>query len=184
VSHKLDENPPVSFPLDVLETKQNGTVWWVAHTKSRREKALALVLAKGGIGYFLPLMKKRYRSNGRNRLSVVPLFSGYLFFRGSRMDRYETLKTGHIANILEVLDQETLITELKQIQTAIHLDAPLQSFPFVRKGRKVEIIDGPFAGLTGIVQREKKVGRLILSVDIIQQAVALEIDTDWVEPIS
>jgi transcription antitermination factor NusG len=76
------------------------------------------------------------------------------------MDRYETLKTGHIANILEVLDQETLITELKQIQTAIHLDAPLQPFPFVRKGRKVEIVDGPFAGLTGIVQRAKKMGRL------------------------
>ena len=183
MSYRLEENPPVSFPDDILDCTEEGKVWWVAHTKSKREKALAFLLAKERIGYFLPLMKKRYRSNGRNRLSVVPMFSGYVFLRGSRFDRYQSLKTGHIANVLEVLDQEELINELKQIETAIRLDAPVKPFPFVGKGREVQIIDGPFMGLTGIIQRQKRLDRLVLSVDIIRQAVALEINADWVEPV-
>ena len=134
MSYKLEENPPVSFPDDILECTQDGKVWWVAHTKSRREKAFATLLSKERIGYFLPLMKKRYRSNGRSRLSIVPMFSGYVFFKGSRLDRYQAFKTGHIAKVIEVFELEKLIHELKQIEAAIGLNAPVEPFPFVQKG--------------------------------------------------
>lgn len=184
VSYRLEENPQISFSVDILESNQAGKSWWVAHTKSRREKALAILLERESIGHFLPLVKKRYRRDGRSRLSIVPMFPGYVFFKGSRLDRYQALKTGHIANVLEVFDQKRLINELKQIEAAICLDVPVEPFPFAQKGRRVRVVYGPFIGLEGIIQRPKKLDRLVLSIDAIQQAVALEIDADWVEPVS
>ncbi|MBW2056231.1 MAG: KOW motif-containing protein [Deltaproteobacteria bacterium] len=180
----VEEYPRISFPEDVLEHRVDGELWWVAHTKSRREKALAVLLERQRIGYFLPLMKKRYRSSGRARISIVPMFSGYAFFKGSRLDRYHALKTGHVANVLEVSDQQQLVRELKQIQKAICLDAPVEPFPFVKQGNRVRVVDGPFMGLEGVIERRKRSDRLILSVDTIRRSVALEIDADSVEPVS
>jgi len=63
------------------------------------------------------------------------------------------------------------------------MDAPLEPFPFVKLGERVRIVDGPFKGLEGIIERRKGSDRLILSVDVINQAVGLEIDADRVEPV-
>ena len=184
MAYRLEENPPITFPDHVLESEQNGELWWVAHTKSRREKVLAKLLLREGIGYFLPLVRKRFRRHGRTRISIVPLFSGYVFLKGSRIDRYRALRTDHVASTIEVFDQDRLTSELRQIKAALCLDAPLELFPFVEGGKRVRIVEGPFTGLEGMVQRRKGADRLILSVEAIQQAVSLEIDADWVEPVS
>jgi transcription antitermination factor NusG len=173
----------MSFPENLLDSELNGRAWWVARTKSRREKALANLLAREEIGYFLPLFRKRFRSCGRVRFSVVPMFPGYLFFIAARQERYQALRSGHIAQVIEVVDQEGLVRELRQIQDAICLDAPIEPFPFVRKGQRVRVVEGPFMGLEGIIQKRKKVDRLVISVDAIQQSAALAISADWVEPI-
>ena len=177
------DSPPMTFPEDVLDLHEDKRIWWVAHTKSRREKALAASLRREHVGYFLPLVEKHYRSKGRTRWSVIPLFSGYVFFRGARIERYEALKTGHIARVIEVAEQERLIRELRQIERVVLMDAPLEPFPFVKLGERVRIVDGPFKGLEGIIERRKGSDRLILSVDVINQAVGLEIDADRVEPV-
>jgi len=178
-----DHTPPIRFPEDVLDLHEAERIWWVAHTKSRREKALAALLRREHVGYFLPLVAKPYRNNGRTRWSVIPLFSGYVFFRGARIERYKALQTGHIARVIEVAEQERLIRELRQIEKVVLMDAPLEPFPFAKVGERVRIVDGPFEGLEGIIERRKGSDRLILSVDVITQAVALEIDADRVEPV-
>ena len=178
-----DHSLPISFPEDVFDLHGDERIWWVAHTKSRREKALTALLRREGIGYFLPLSEKHYRSNGRTRWSVVPLFSGYVFFRGARIERYTALQTGHIARVIEVNEQERLIRELRQIERVVLMGAVVEPFPFAKVGERVRITDGPFAGLEGVIEMRKGNGRLILSVDAINQAVALEIETDRVEPV-
>lgn len=77
-------------------------IWWVARTKSRQEKALAWNLVSRNVEYFLPLVSRPQKSKGRMRSSIVPLFNGYLFFRGDQTARSGALKTGKIAQILEV----------------------------------------------------------------------------------
>ena len=175
--------PPISFPKDVFDLHGDERIWWVAHTKSRREKALTGLLRREGIGYFLPLYEKRYRSNGRTRWSVIPLFSGYVFFRGARIERYKALQTGHIARVIEVDEQERLIRELRQIERVVLMDAAVEPFPFAKVGERVRITEGPFAGLEGVIEMRKGSDRLILSVDAINQAVALEVDASIIEPV-
>ena len=51
----LDQNPESCFPAHILTSTHENKIWRVAHTKSRREKALAHYLARAGIGYYLPM---------------------------------------------------------------------------------------------------------------------------------
>ena len=95
---KLEENPPTIWPSDTSIKDFQGT-WWVAHTKSRNEKALAWQMQKKNISYFLPMTEKVYRKSRRVFRSMLPLFSGYIFFCGSEADRLEVLKTNRVAGM-------------------------------------------------------------------------------------
>jgi hypothetical protein len=99
--------------------------WWVAHTKSRNEKALASDLANKGISYFLPMRWKVKKIRSRTTKSLLPIFGGYLFFCGEERQRVETLKTNRVANLIDVADQRRLIEELSQIEHAIRAGADL-----------------------------------------------------------
>lgn len=179
---KAEENPPVTWPEEKSITEFSGK-WWVAHTKSRNEKALANDLIGKKVCYFLPMTWKIRRTKGRKIRSLLPLFTGYLFFCGNEEQRVESLKTNRVANILEVNDQEKLISELYQIEQAIRAGAPLIPHKYIKEGQRCRVTSGPMAGLEGIVESSKNVTRLILKVDILGQAGSLEIDTDSIEPL-
>ena len=72
---KLSENPPIMWPEEKSICDFSG-LWWVAHTKSRNEKALAQDLIRKDINYFLPMNWKVHRRRGRKIRSLLPLLSG------------------------------------------------------------------------------------------------------------
>ena len=73
---------------------------WVAHTKARNEKALAHVLDKWKLDYFLPLSERTRVTRGRKIRRHVPLFPGYVFFAGDETARYEVMTTNRVAKII------------------------------------------------------------------------------------
>jgi transcriptional antiterminator NusG len=155
--------------------------WWVAHTKSRNEKALAHDLIRRQISYFLPMTWKVRRKSRRTIRSLLPLFGGYLFFCGGENDRTEVLRTDRVANILKVKDQEKLVDELLQIQQALKIGAPLVPHKYVKAGQKCKVIAGPLLGLEGVVATTRGATRLVLQVDMLGQAASVEIDIDTIE---
>jgi transcription antitermination factor NusG len=160
---KIHENPPILWPqAESIEGFQGQ--WWVAHTKSRNEKALAHDLMAKDISYFLPMTMKVSRRSHRTLKSMLPLFTGYLFFCGHDNDRIELLKTNRVANLLEVTDQDELLRELL-------------------RGQWCRVIAGPLLGLEGIVVQHKGGPRLVLQVDMLGQAASVEVDVDMIEPI-
>lgn len=177
------QNPEQLFPENAFELEVEKEPWRIAHTKSRREKALASFLYARGMAYFLPLFKKRQKSPKRVRFSYVPVFTGYVFFKADSAQRHEALTSNQIASIIEISDQRYFVKELYQIQKALSVEAPLYPFDFVKEGQEVEIKKGPFKGLRGIIQRKDKNYRLILNVSGIFQALAINVDSDWVEPV-
>jgi transcription antitermination factor NusG len=178
-----DKNPNPAFPEDILTSNQNQKPWRVAHTKSRQEKSLAGYLAKENIGYYLPLVKKRQASPKRDRFSLMPLFSGYLFFKADEFDRYKALRSNHIARVLDVGDEKRLVHELTQIQRIFVLGKAVFPYDFIQEGRMVRIKKGPMKDIEGIIIQKHNNCRLVLSVNSIMQSVSVEIDADNVEPI-
>jgi transcription antitermination factor NusG len=177
---KPDENPPVIWP-EAESIHDFAGLWWVAHTKSRNEKALAQDLIRKNISYFLPMTWRVRRQKGRTLRSLLPLFSGYLFFCGRESQRIELLRTNRVANLIEVRDQKKLLDELLQFEQALRVGAPLVPYKYIKAGQRCRVIAGPLAGLHGVVVMTKNVTRLVLQVDMLGQAASVEIDVDMVE---
>lgn len=179
---KLSENPPITWPEATSICDFTG-LWWVAHTKSRNEKALAHDLTRKDISYFLPMTWKVRSRRGRKLRSLLPLFSGYLFFCGDEKQRIQLLKTNRVANLLEVKNQQKLLTELLQIEQALRTGANLTPHRYIKKGQHCRVTAGPLANLQGIVLKTKRTARLVLQIDMLGQAASVEIDTDLIEVI-
>jgi len=179
---KIHENPPILWPQTESIQGFEGQ-WWVAHTKSRNEKALAHDLMAKNISYFLPMTLKVSRRSHRTIKSMLPLFTGYLFFCGHDNDRVELLKTNRVANLLEVTDQDALLRELLRVEQAVRSGAPLTPHKYLKTGQWCRVIAGPLLGLEGIVVQHKGGTRLVLQVDMLGQAASVEVDTDMIEPI-
>ena len=139
----VNENPPLIWPQDGSISDFSGT-WWVAHTKSRNEKALAHDMINRDINYFLPMSWNIRRKSRRTIRSLLPLFNGYLFFCGNEAQRVEILKTNRIANLIEVKDQQKLVDDLVQIERVLKTGEALLPHKYLKKGQKCRIIAGPF----------------------------------------
>ena len=179
---KESENPPMVWPADKIIRAFAGQ-WWVAHTKSRNEKAIANELVRKNVSYFLPMRWKVSYNRGRKLRSLLPLFGGYLFFCGEERDRLEVLKTNRVANCIEVKDQARLVKELSQIERAINAGADVAPHDYIKVGQRCRVTGGPLAGLAGVVIRSGTVARLVLQVDMLGQAASVEVDTDLIEPV-
>jgi transcriptional antiterminator RfaH len=177
---KVSENPPIAWPQGQMLRDFTGR-WWVAHTKSRNEKALAKDLLQRDISYFLPMSWKVRRQRGRTIRSFLPLFSGYLFFCGQESQRIEVLRTNRVANVLTVKDQQRLIGELSQIEQALQTGAALTPHKYIKTGQYCRVIGGPLADLHGVVVKTRGTARLLLQIDMLGQATSVEIDTDMIE---
>jgi transcriptional antiterminator RfaH len=177
---KPSENPPISWP-EVESIRDFTGLWWVAHTKSRNEKALAQDLIRKDISYFLPMTWRVRRQRGRTLRSLLPLFGGYLFFCGQESQRIELLRTNRVANLIEVKDQKKLLDELLQFEQALRAGVPLVPYKYIRAGQRCRVTAGPLADLCGTVVRTKNVTRLVLQIDMLGQAASVEIDIDMVE---
>ena len=179
---KASDNPPLTWPEGAVISSFAGT-WWVAHTKSRNEKALAQDLIARNISYFLPMTWHLRVQKGRKLRVLLPLFSGYLFFCGDENHRLQTLQTNRVAGIIEVADQQKLLRQLQQIEQAILAGAPLEPHAHIKEGQKCRVKAGSLLGLQGIVVKAKNRSRLVLQVDMLGQAASVEIDTDLLEVI-
>ena len=179
---KKSENPPISWPDGKAIADFTGR-WWVAHTRSRNEKALAWDSLNKNISYFLPMNWKVRRIRGRTMRSLLPLFSGYVFFCGNERDRLELLRTNRVAGVLEVKDQDKFVNELSQIESAIRAGVPLRPHKYLKAGQRCRVIAGPLMDVQGIIVTSRNNARLVLQIDMLGQATSVEIDTDLIEPI-
>jgi transcription antitermination factor NusG len=165
-------------PIDAFEGQ-----WWVAHTRSRNEKALAADLDRIGIGYFLPLVRTRRCYGGRKTYVQIPLFAGYLFVCGGENERYATLMTHRVANVIRVADQDRLTQDLRHIFRAVSSGVPVDLYPGIRRGRRCRVARGCLRGLEGVVLCRRGRFRVHVAVDVLGQSAEVEIDPALLEVI-
>ena len=171
---------PDVFPENVLALPVESSPWWVAHVRSRQEKALARYLQPLSVSFYLPQREQAVRRHGRTRRSYLPLFPGYLFFRGGASERIAALRSNLIVRVLEVGDQSLLSEELGQLRRLQVSGANLEPWEPVPEGAPVRIIEGAFRGYLGVVVRNGPRARLVVSVSILRKAVAVELDREAV----
>lgn len=157
--------------------------WWLVHTKSRMEKALAADLERLDVGFYLPLLNTKRRYGGRVFDVSLPLFPGYLFLCGDDEARYTALMTHRAARVIEVVAQEQLKSELRQIYRVTISEHPVDLYPGLRVGRRCRITKGSLQGVEGVVIRRRGQCRVYLGVEVLGQSAELEIDPALLELI-
>jgi transcriptional antiterminator NusG len=163
--------------------------WYVIQTCSRHEVKVESALQQKGLEVFLPRVVVPSRRRDRKLLLEVPLFPGYLFVYTDLepADYYDIIKLKSVVRLLggtsgpRPLSPETVAS----IKTIIDSDRPYYPGPYLTRGMKVFIVEGPLAGTVGIIQgRREKKRRLVVSVELFQRAVAVELEDEAVEPWS
>ena len=159
--------------------------WLVIHTKARAEEEAAVQLMNQGYEVFLPKIRERKRRNNRWRWVVGPLFPSYLFVNVELGEKdvapiRSTIGVASIVRFGYALAQvtEDVISFLKQKQDE---DGGVQqSEERYEPGDKVEVLDGPFAGLNAVFQLNKGDNRVAVLVELLGRSNSVVVPKDYV----
>jgi transcription antitermination factor NusG len=167
----------------------DGVRWYALWTHSHCEQLVCDQLLGHGFDAYLPMMKTWSRRAGKQRLIPVPMFPGYLFVRHAidKNSYVDILKTRGVVRILgERWDRLAPIAdaEIESLQRVLCTDVAVLPHPYLQEGQRVRIAHGPLAGLEGLLVRSRpNKGLLVLSVDLLHQSVAVEVDCTAVVPV-
>ena len=165
-----------------------GARWYALWTRSHCERLVYDQLVTRGFHPFLPTAEVwSTRAGVRHRIHT-PMFPGYLFVRHF-MDKTGYIEIrkcrGLVAILGEQWDRLAAIPdrEIDTIQAVVDARVPVLPHAYMREGQRVRITRGPLADVEGILVRQNpKQGLLVLSVDLLQRSVAVEVDCTWVSP--
>ncbi len=162
----------------------DGSAWWALYTRHQHEKVVAEMLSAKGFEVFLPLYESVRRWKDRKKLLSLPLFPCYVFVRGGLNRHLQIVTTPGVHMVLYRGEHVAIIPEeeISAIRMAVGGMSSVEPHPFLKCGERVRVTRGTLEGVEGILIRKKNRFRLVLSVDMLAQSVAVEIDASEVEP--
>jgi len=169
--------------IDVIS---DDVAWCALYTRHQHEKTVAEMLSAKGLEVFLPLYDSIRKWRDRKKLLSLPLFPCYVFVRGGITRRLQVVTTPGVHMMICVGDRVAVIPEeeIEAIRRASSGPYRLEPHPFLKCGERVRVKHGSLEGVEGILVRKKNLCRLILSVEMVAQSVAVEVDASAVEPVT
>jgi transcriptional antiterminator NusG len=170
-------------------TPENSLSWYCIHTRSRHEDVVYQRLGEKRIEVFLPKLEVWSRRKDRRKKIQKALFPGYLFVHDALggVHRLEILKTPGVVKILGNEKGPVSVPEIQieSIKAILDGKSALSPFPYLREGQFVRVVEGPLKGCEGFLLKIKEgKEKLVISVDLLQRSVGVEIDGASVEPVS
>lgn len=160
-------------------------LWYAVHTRSHFERQVATEITGNGLNCYLPSYEEEHQWKDRKKKVSLPLFPGYLFVRIRDLptERLTVLKARGVVQIvgsggrIEPIAEE----EVESVKRVLDSRLACHGHPFLRAGMRVRVKRGILRGLEGFLIRVKNRARLVISVNLIAQSVAAEIDIADVE---
>ena len=75
------------------------------------------------------------------------------------------------------------MSEIEAIRRVVESPVQAEPHPFLKCGDRVRVMAGPLRGLEGILVRKKNWCKLLLSVEMLQRSVAVEVDAAMVRRV-
>ncbi len=161
--------------------------WYALYTRSRFEKKLLSELTDRNVEVFLPMREVLSRWKDRKKRIWIPLFSGYIFVHhcNSPENRYRVLNVPGAVRFVGFEGRAVPIPDeqIDAVRRFLESNLAVDPYPYIRVGRRVEVIAGPLKGIQGKLVQKKGRFRFVLQVDLIRQAISVEIDASDVRPL-
>ncbi len=158
--------------------------WYAAYTCANHEKRVAAELGMREVEHFLPVYRSVRRWKDRRVQLELPLFPGYVFVRLALGGRMRVVQIPSVVRLVGFNGLPTALpdTEMEIMRAGLSQNLRAEPHPFLTVGRRVRITGGPFAGLEGILKRKKSNLRVVVSLELIQRSVAVDVDVADVLP--
>jgi transcription antitermination factor NusG len=133
---------------------------------------------------YVPVYRARRRWSDRVKAIDLPLFPRYVFCRFDFERRLKVLSTPSVFSIVSFGGKPAAVgeSELAAVRALVGSGLPVSPWPFLRAGQRVRITQGAMAGVEGILVREKNAFRVVVNVELLNCAAAVEIDREFAEP--
>jgi transcription antitermination factor NusG len=140
-----------------------------------------------GIPHFLPLIKEERQWNDRRKMVTVPLFPGYLFVEiGSTSELQLCVRNvPGVVNFVGNQNGPSTVSkdEINSVRALLLRGAECSPCPFLKAGDRVRVVRGAMAGIEGLFIRCGARSRIVVSVEIIQRSVSVDVAACDVEPV-
>jgi transcription antitermination factor NusG len=168
-----------------LQTTGRPPHWYAIYTSPRHEKRVQQHLGHRRVHSFLPLFRTMHRwKNGCKAQVELPLFPGYVFVNIPRTERVRVLDVPGVISFVGPKNEPAQLSdfEIETLRSGLHLQK-VEPYHDLAIGQKVRITAGALQGLEGTLIRNANGLRVVITVNLIQQSVSIELDANAVEPI-
>ncbi len=175
---------PLIFPRLCGDRK----AWFALYVQVNHEKEVAKRLQEKSIHALLPLMETWSRRKDRRKRIQVPLFPGYVFLN-TILDNYTSHRVLRVPGTVAVLSNSEgplpiPDSQVRNLETLLRSPETLSPHAYLKEGHWVRVARGPLEGCRGILLRQNsRKGRLVVSLDLIEKSVSVEMDVEDVEPL-
>lgn len=174
-----------SYKEKTLSREPYGSQWYAVYTRANHEKRVAEQFGERSVQHFIPLYDSVRRWKDRQVKLRMPLFPGYLFVRVTPREQIRVLQVPGVARLVGFSGSPTPLAdeEIEGLRDALAEGVRAEPHPYLRVGRRVRITTGPLSGREGILKRWKGDLRVVLSTDLIQRSVLVDVDASSVVPV-
>src|SRR4029077_19043083 len=161
-----------------LPVQQLSQRWYAIYVRSRHEKSVAAHFSLKSVEHFLPTYQetRKWKNGCRMRLDL-PLLPGYVFAKIVLSQRLCILECPGVIRFVGFNHHPTPVEdcEIEGLRFGLqrHLARP---YPYLTAGTNIRVRRGPFEGRIGILVRDEGGVRVIISLDLLKRAIAVEMD--------
>jgi transcription antitermination factor NusG len=155
-----------------------GGAWYACHTRPRREKKFAALMAAEGLEHYLPLVDSVRRYPSGTKHFTKPLFTGYVFARVPAADKARIYQQELIARAIPVDDEARFLAQLADVRKIVASGIELTLIPLLSRGRRVRVVGGPLHGLEGHVDDSSDPQGIVIAVDVLRQGLLLRVPAE------
>lgn len=166
-------------------TNNTSASWYAVRVRSRFEATTSTCLRSKGFEEFLPTYRSSRKWSDRIKPLDMPLFPGYVFCRFRLADLYNVLNTSGVVHIVSTGNKPNPVDEKEIASVRKICAAGLPALPWtdVTEGQRLVVSRGPLKGAEGIVVEVRDHFRLVAAISLLQRAVAIELEREWITPV-
>lgn len=173
---------------DIKAAVDTGQSWYVLHTRSRFEQVVFDGLEGKRLDTFLPKITVMSKRRDRRKKIRIPLFPGYVFVKSdlNAHERLEIVKTIGVVRIVGNKDGPVSVPaqSIESLRIMVAGENEVHTGRIrLKKGDRVMVVEGPFAGVMGTFVRYKGAERVIVSVEALGQFAAVDVSEECVEKL-
>ncbi|MEO8148098.1 MAG: UpxY family transcription antiterminator [Bacteroidia bacterium] len=157
--------------------------WYVIVAKAIHYKKAAAILEKLGFSFYLPIQRQLHYWSDRKKWIDVPILNPYIFLFTNEVERKVLFESCNFFHFLSFEGKLTTIIEeeIDKVKLLCNSSSKVKiENHAIKKGDRVEIIDGPFLGMKGFALQENGKYRFLVEVLNMGHFASVEIDSNWI----